>query len=125
MEKKFNEEVYRNGSEVVCDVCGSVIEHINVKTRIIARQAEGFNVTEQYFTCQECGKKYTVLIVDHEMQFLIQKRQQVERQIKLHRQIRSRAQTIQRLITKDEKIKKQQEERMIMLKEQYKEEIGS
>jgi GTP-binding protein EngB required for normal cell division len=119
MEKKFNEEAYRNGSEVVCDVCGSVIEHINVKTRIIARQAEGFNVTEQYFTCQECGKKYTVLIVDHEMQFLIQKRQQVERQI------RSRAQTIQRLITKIEKIKKQQEERMIMLKEQYKEEIGS
>ena len=113
MEKKFNEEAYRNGSEVVCDVCGSVIEHINVKTRIIARQAEGFNVTEQYFTCQECGKKYTVLIVDHEMQFLIQKRQQVERQIKLHRQIRSRAQTIQRLITKIEKIKKQQEERMI------------
>lgn len=120
MEKKFNEEAYRNGSEVVCDVCGSVIEHINVKTRVIARQAEGFNVTEQYFTCQECGKKYTVLIVDHEMQFLIQKRQQVERQIKLHRQIRSRAQTIQRLIMKDEKIKKQQEERMIMLKEQYK-----
>ena len=119
MEKKFNEEAYRNGSEVVCDVCGSVIEHINVKTRVIARQAEGFNVTEQYFTCQECGKKYTVLIVDHEMQFLIQKRQQVERQIKLHRQIRSRAQTIQRLIMKDEKIKKQQEERMIMLKEQY------
>ena len=114
MEKKFNEEAYRNGSEVVCDVCGSVIEHINVKTRIIARQAEGFNVTEQYFACQECGKKYTVLIVDHEMQFLIQKRQQVERQIKLHRQIRSRAQTIQRLITKIEKIKKQQEERMIM-----------
>lgn len=125
MEKKFNEEAYRNGSEVVCDVCGSVIEHINVKTRVIARQAEGFNVTEQYFTCQECGKKYTVLIVDHEMQFLIQKRQQVERQIKLHRQIRSRAQTIQRLIMKDEKIKKQQEERMIMLKEQYKEEVGS
>ena len=119
MEKKFNEEAYRNGSEVVCDVCGSVIEHIN------ARQAEGFNVTEQYFTCQECGKKYTVLIVDHEMQFLIQKRQQVERQIKLHRQIRSRTQTIQRLTTKIEKIKKQQEERMIMLKEQYKEEIGS
>ena len=71
MEKKFNEEAYRNGSEVVCDACGSVIEHINVKTRVIARQAEGFNVTEQYFTCQECGKKYTVLIVDHEMQFLI------------------------------------------------------
>ena len=103
MEKKFNEEVYRNGSEVVCDACGSVIKHINVKARIIARQAEGFNVTEQYFTCQECGKKYTVLIVDHEMQFLIQKRQQVERQIKLHRQIRSRAQTIQRLVTKIEK----------------------
>ena len=60
-----------------------------------------------------------------EMQFLIQKRQQVERQIKLHRQIRSRAQTIQRLTMKDEKIKKQQEERMIMLKEQYKEEVGS
>ena len=117
MEKKFNEEVYRNGSEVVCDACGSVIKHINVKARIIARQAEGFNVTEQYFACQECGKKYTVLIVDHEMQFLIQKRQQVERQIKLHRQIRSRAQTIQRLVTKIEKIKKQQEE--------YKEEIGS
>ena len=115
MEKKFNEEVYRNGSEVVCDACGSVIKHINVKARIIARQAEGFNVTEQYFTCQECGKKYTVLIVDHEMQFLIQKRQQVERQIKLHRQIRSRAQTIQRLVTKIEKIKKQQEERMIMM----------
>ena len=111
MEKKFNEEVYRNGSEVVCDACGSVIKHINVKARIIARQAEGFNVTEQYFACQECGKKYTVLIVDHEMQFLIQKRQQVERQIKLHRQIRSRAQTIQRLVTKIEKIKKQQEEK--------------
>ena len=125
MEKKFNEEVYRNGSEVVCDACGSVIKHINVKARIIARQAEGFNVTEQYFACQECGKKYTVLIVDHEMQFLIQKRQQGERQVKLHRQTRSRAQTIQRLVTKIEKIKKQQEERMIMLKEQYKEEIGS
>ena len=28
MEKKFNEEVYRNGSEVVCDACGSVIKHM-------------------------------------------------------------------------------------------------
>ena len=61
MEKKFNEEAYRNGSEVVCDVCGSVIEHINVKTRVIARQAEGFNVTEQYFTCQECGKPFRAI----------------------------------------------------------------
>ena len=50
MEKKFNEEAYRNGSEVVCDVCGSVIEHINVKTRVIARQAEGFNVTVFYLS---------------------------------------------------------------------------
>ncbi len=56
MEKKFNEEAYRNGAEVVCDVCGSVIEHINVKTRIIARQAEGFNVTEQYLPVRNAGR---------------------------------------------------------------------
>ena len=55
MEKKFNEEAYRNGSEVVCDVCGSVIEHINVKTRVIARQAR----SEERRVGKECRSRWS------------------------------------------------------------------
>ena len=41
---------------IICDVCGKEIDYANtISTRTIAKDAEGRDVIEQFFTCQSCG----------------------------------------------------------------------
>lgn len=123
MEQNFNEQIYRAGSEVYCDACGKVI-NMNGATysRIIAKDEEGYNVAEQFFDCPHCGAHYTIAVIDRKMQQLIQQRQQIRKQIALHRRIRSRETTLEKLQRTDDQIKRQQETRMKMLKAKYEKE---
>lgn len=123
MEQNFNEQIYRAGSEVYCDACGKVI-NMNGATysRIIAKDEEGYNVAEQFFDCPHCGAHYTIAVIDRKMQQLIQQRQQIRKQIALHRRIKSREKTFQKLQRTDDQIKRQQETRMKMLKAKYEKE---
>lgn len=123
MEQNFNEQIYRAGSEVYCDACGKVI-NMNGATysRIIAKDEEGYNVAEQFFDCPHCGAHYTIAVIDRKMQQLIQQRQQTRKQIALHRRIRSRETTLEKLQRTDDQIKRQQETRMKMLKAKYEKE---
>lgn len=123
MEQNFNEQIYRAGSEVYCDACGKVI-NMNGATysRIIAKDEEGYNVAEQLFDCPHCGAHYTIAVIDRKMQQLIQQRQQIRKQIALHRRIRSRETTLEKLQRTDGQIKRQQETRMKMLKAKYEKE---
>lgn len=123
MEQNFNEQIYRAGSEVYCDACGKVID-MNGATysRIIAKDEEGYNVAEQFFDCPHCGAHYTIAVIDRKMQQLIQQRQQIRKQIALHRRIRSRETTLEKLQRTDDQIKRQQETRMKMLKAKYEKE---
>lgn len=124
--KKFNEEIYLRGSEVVCDSCGIVIDmEKTTKTRVIAKDEDGSDIVEQYFTCQGCGKHYTITVIDREIRKMIQKRQQLRRQINLHTQIRSRPQTVKMLQKKDEALKQQQLTRAASLKKKYRKECES
>lgn len=123
MEQNFNEQIYRAGSEVYCDACGKVI-NMNGATysRIIAKDEEGYNVAEQFFDCPHCGAHYTIAVIDRKMQQLIQQRQKIRKQIALHRRIRSRETTLEKLQRTDDQIKRQQETRMKMLKAKYEKE---
>lgn len=123
MEQNFNEQIYRAGSEVYCDACGKVI-NMNGATysRIIAKDEEGYNVAEQFFDCPHCGAHYTIAVIDRKIQQLIQQRQQIRKQIALHRRIRSRETTLEKLQRTDDQIKRQQETRMKMLKAKYEKE---
>lgn len=106
-----------------CDACGKVI-NMNGATysRIIAKDEEGYNVAEQFFDCPHCGAHYTIAVIDRKMQQLIQQRQQIRKQIALHRRIRSRETTLEKLQRTDDQIKRQQETRMKMLKAKYEKE---
>lgn len=123
MEQNFNEQAYFAGSEVHCDACGKIIEMNGATyTRIIAKDEDGFNVAEQFFDCPHCGAHYTIAVIDRKMQQLIQQRQQIRKQVALHRRIKSREKTFQKLQRTDERIKRQQEARMKMLKAKYEKE---
>lgn len=123
MEQNFNEQAYFAGSEVYCDACGKIIEMNGATyTRIIAKDEDGFNVAEQFFDCPHCGAHYTIAVIDRKMQQLIQQRQQIRKQVALHRRIKSREKTFQKLQRTDESIKRQQEARMKMLKAKYEKE---
>lgn len=123
MEQNFNEQVYYAGSEVHCDRCGKIISMDGaIYSRIIAKDEDGYNVAEQFFECQNCGAHYTVAVIDRKMQQLIQQRQQIRKEIALHKRIRSREKTFQKLQRTDDQIKRQQETRMKMLKAKYEKE---
>lgn len=123
MNQNFNTQAYRAGFEVYCDNCGKTIE-MNGATfsRIIAKDEEGYNVAEQYFDCPHCGTHYTVAVIDRKMQRMIQQRQQIRKQIELHRKIKSREKTFLKLQKEDERIKQLQEAHMKILKAKYEKE---
>lgn len=122
----FDMEKFRESAAVACDSCGKDIDmRAQMSTRVIAKDEDGFDVVEQFFTCGSCGRHYTVTVIDREQKKLIQQRQQLNRQIRLATQIRSREKTIRRLQKKDEFLKRQQIERAKVLKEKYKEGEGN
>lgn len=125
MEKQqFDMEKYRNGDiEVICEECGFPVNiEKTIGTREIARDEKGFNIIEQFFFCEHCGKHYTITVIDREQQIMIQKRQQLKKQIRLHEKIRSREKTIRDLQKKEERMKADMMKRASMLKEEYREE---
>lgn len=123
-EKKFDMKKYREGkAEVICEECGLAIDlEKTVGMRKIAKDKDGFDVIEQFFSCGHCGKHYTITVIDHEQQKMIQKRQQLLKQIRMHEKIRSREKTIRDLWKKEERLKTDLKKRADMLKERYREE---
>lgn len=123
MNQNFNTQAYRAGSEVYCDNCGKTIETNGATfSRIIAKDEEGCNVAEQYFDCPHCGAHYTVAVIDRKMQQMIQQRQQIRKQIALYKGMRKQNGVLWRLQRTDEQIKRQQEDRMKLLKAKYEKE---
>lgn len=123
--RQFDMGKYTAGSEVHCDDCGKVIEMDGaVYSRIIAKDPEGFDVVEQYLECQHCGKHYTVMVYDREMKKMIQRRQQLRKQIALNGSVRLREQTVRKWQAEDERIKKKQLQREDMLKRRYRRECA-
>lgn len=120
--RKFDIDAYRAGSDIVCDKCTARLD-IQAKTRLIAKDEEGFDVTELYFNCQNCGKHYTILVSNREMRKLVQRRIQIRKQINLHKSIRSRKETFEKLIAESDAIREQQKELEKRLKEKYRKEI--
>lgn len=123
-KKKFDMDKYMNGeAEVICEKCGHPISiEKTISTRPIAKDKDGFNVIEQFFSCNYCGEHYTITVIDHRLQKMIQKRQQLKKQIRLYERIRSREETIWNLHKKEERMKEDMKKRASMLKEKYREE---
>lgn len=60
-------------NKCVCNQCGKEIEiHLNEET--IDQDNNGKDVTEQFFVCPGCGKRYTVMILDEYMRVLVRRR---------------------------------------------------
>lgn len=114
---------YFSGGEIVCDVCGEVIDvNGSIWDRVITKDPEGFDVVERYFTCPKCKKHYTVSVLDRQQMLNIQKRRNIRQKIRLHIQIKSNPQTIQYYQRKEEQIREKQMQRSEMLKVKYREE---
>ncbi len=47
----------------ICDKCGNEIR-IHIQEKGIDRDTDGKDITEQFFSCPECGAHYTVFIYD-------------------------------------------------------------
>lgn len=119
--KKFDMEKYKSGdAEVICEKCGSRINlGKTTRTRKIAEDMDGFDVIKQFFSCECCGEHYTITVIDRGQQKMIQRRQQLNKQIRLYESIRSREKTIRDLRKKEERLKADMLKRALMLKERY------
>lgn len=110
---------------IICDACGKEIDYANTdSTRTIAKDAENRDVIEQFFTCQNCGAHYTIMVIDNKMKIMIQKRKQLQKQIKLHQSIKSGENAFRKIMRKDETLKRQQKEYQKILKEKYRDECS-
>ena len=58
-KKQFDMEKYKNGDvEVICEECGFPINFEKaIDTRIIAKDNDGYDVVEQFFKCNYCGRQ--------------------------------------------------------------------
>lgn len=120
----FDLEKYRAGEvEVYCDSCGNAVDlHKTIATRVIGKDADGREVTEQYFTCDCCGRHYTIAVIDTQQRKLIQERKQLQRQIRLFAQIGA-DQKIKQLQRKETRLKNVLMKRSAQLKERWEEEL--
>lgn len=115
-----------NRFEVHCDKCGAEIEIAKtMKIRVIARDKNGFPISEQCFECQNCRKHYTVRITNQQMNLLEQERHWIQAQIRICQTIGNTEETIKKLIKRNDDIKQQQKELEAELKEKYKKECES
>lgn len=62
----------------VCDKCKKEIG-INVQEEVIDHDKDGADITEQFFLCPECGKRYTIFISDQFMKQKIAARKRLKR----------------------------------------------
>lgn len=112
-------------ANIFCDSCGEVIPtaDMKVKERVIGKGADGGNVTELYFTCPSCQKRYTVTVLDRKMHLTIQKRTQLRGRIE--RGIRDRASEMQlrKWRDEDQKLKERLLKMTAHLKETWKDEL--
>lgn len=54
--------------EVTCDKCGQIRGAYNVTmTRIIAEEKDGNVIAQQYWDCDKCHTRHTIIITDNEV----------------------------------------------------------
>lgn len=69
--------------EIICDSCGAEVLGMGMKLadQVLAEDEAGNPVIERYFDCPNCGRHYTVTVMDREMRLMMQKRQQLQKRI--------------------------------------------
>lgn len=69
--------------EIICDSCGINIMDIGIRIedRVLAEDESKDPVIERFFDCPNCGKHYTVTVIDREIRLMMQKRQQLQKRI--------------------------------------------
>lgn len=98
--------------QVMCDRCGN---DFTVVESLCGTAEEGdFQV--QYFSCPDCGARYQILTTDAAMRVLIDKRQAVQRKIRLAQAKGFREITMRSYIRERDQIIKDQEKILPELK---------
>lgn len=110
---------------IICDECRVEIEQeqLEVWDRVITKDENGNDVVERYFDCPNCGKHYTVTVIDREMKLMIQKRRQIQKKIALGIRNRASEYVLRRYKQKDDELKEDLKYRENVLKEKYEKEI--
>lgn len=112
--------------KICCDDCGNVVDLAKtMKTRVIGKDPVGREVVEQYFTCDDCGRHYTIAVMDTKQRTLIRERQQLQRQIRIFAQIGAKDKKIRVMQRKEEHMKNELMKRSAQLKECWKEVCGN
>ena len=95
--------------EIVCKVCGRIIERDEMKTliqeRVIADDDQDGTVKERFFTCPACEQHYTITCFNRRMQLKIQKRQQLLYKVRQLYKRRGDVHEVRKLQEQDEKLK--------------------
>ncbi len=91
--------------EIICYSCGRQFR----RDRSLFRTIERGDLVIQYFTCPACGKRYHVFTSDTKMRDLIQRRMQVQTQIKAGFAGKFREKTIRGYERELDMIKREQE----------------
>lgn len=65
---------------IICDKCSKEIkEHqARQKSRVVAKDKNGKDIEEIFFTCPHCDTKYTITYMNDEQRELIQKRKRLQ-----------------------------------------------
>ena len=73
-------EVKKAKKEIICDSCGAEVLGMGMKLadQVLAEDEAGNPVIERYFDCPNCGRHYTVTVMDREMRLMMQKRQRLK-----------------------------------------------
>lgn len=105
--------------EIICDRCGlEISEQIEMHNRVIAQDEEGADVSETYFQCPACGKKYTILVTDRKLRLMIQKRVLYQKKIQRAKN-RKDGTAMARNMRKHDRIKEEILDRKEMLMQKY------
>lgn len=110
---------------IICDECRAQIEQeqLEVRDRVIAKDEDGNDVVERYFDCPNCGRHYTVTVIDRQQKIIIQKRRQVQKKINLCVKNYGSKARIRKYQEEDKELHEEFKYRAKVLKERYEKEI--
>lgn len=111
-------------AEIVCDKCGVIITNgkFAIKSRVLTKDENGDDVTEQYFECPVCGSHYVILIQNRHLKVTTQKRRQIQISIWAAEKLRNHKKA-QAMKEKERELAEDMNKQAHALKEKYKEYI--
>ena len=108
-------------NKILCDDCGYIVTSLEP---LIQMQEIDKGVTEKFFCCPKCGKRYTIVITDQIMCEQMAKRQALQRQYQTAVNDRAISAQLKAIRKKADKLKHKLIRRASMLERKYRTQGG-